>query len=77
MIAQVQARGCAWSHSGFEQGVDACAAAVRDGLGQVIAAISVVGPESRFDAQTSIGVETAVIGAARALSQMFGHRPES
>ena len=44
---------------------------------QVIAAISVVGPESRFDAQTSIGVESAVIGAARALSQMFGHRPES
>ena len=77
MIAQDQARGCAWSHSGFEQGVDACAAAVRDGAGQVIAAISVVGPESRFDAQTSIGVESAVIGAARALSQMFGHRPES
>lgn len=76
MIAEDQARGCAWSLSGYEQGVNACAAAVRDRLGQVIAAISVAGPDSRFDARNSVAVQKAVIGAARLLSQMFGYREE-
>ncbi len=76
-IAEDQARGCAWSRSGFERGVDACAAAVRDRLGGVIAAISVAGPDSRFDPQVSARVESAVTGAARVLSQLFGYRDDA
>lgn len=69
--------GCAWSFSGFEKGVDACAAPVFDRLGKVVAAISVAGPDSRFDEATRARIADAVIGAARMLSKMLGHRDEA
>lgn len=74
MIAEDAARGCAWSFSGFEKGVDACAAAVLDQSGRIVAALSVAGPDSRFDARTRAQTEKAVIEAARSLSKMLGHR---
>lgn len=41
--------GVAWSHSGLEQGISACAAAVLGPDGQPVAALSVAGPSARFD----------------------------
>lgn len=47
-------RGCAWSFSAFEPGIDACAAPVMDATGDVIAAISVAGPQQRFEADGTL-----------------------
>lgn len=74
MIEEDAAQGCAWSFSGYEKGVDACAAAVHDRLGRVVAAISVAGPDSRFDARTRSRTAKAVIDAAHLLSKMLGRR---
>lgn len=76
MIDEDEAHGCAWSFSGYEKGVDACAAPVLDRLGQVVAAISVAGPDSRFDDATRARTARAVIDAAGLLSKLLGHRGE-
>lgn len=75
-IDEDAAHGCAWNFSGYEKGVDACAAPVRDRTGRVAAAISVAGPDSRFDAATRARTTRAVIDAARLVSKMLGYRSE-
>lgn len=75
-LAQDRARGSAWSHSGLEAGVDACAVGIRDASGLTIAALSVAGPESRFAADASLRerVEQALHEAAGTLSRALGWR---
>lgn len=46
--AQIQAQGCAWSFSEFDQGINACAAAILNAQQQVVGAISLVAPEVNF-----------------------------
>lgn len=77
LITADATRGCAWSLSGYEAGVNACAAAVHDHQGRVVAAISVAGPESRLDTRRAAATELAVIGTARLLSQMLGWNSDS
>lgn len=48
ILAREREQGCAWSFSGYEAGINACAAAVRSVSGSAVAAISVVGPERVF-----------------------------
>jgi DNA-binding IclR family transcriptional regulator len=69
-------RGCAWSFSGLEQGINACAAPVFDARGKAVAAISVAGPEMAFAADGGLQerAETQVISGARELSALLGHR---
>lgn len=69
-------RGCAWSFSAFEPGIDACAAPVMDATGDVIAAISVAGPQQRFEADGTLRerVEKEVKAAAKDLSALLGYR---
>ncbi|WP_213308118.1 IclR family transcriptional regulator [Paraburkholderia sacchari] len=69
------ARGCAWSFSGFEPGIDACAAPVFDASGAVVAAISTAGPAQRFelDPQLRERTEREVKRAARDLSGLLGY----
>jgi DNA-binding IclR family transcriptional regulator len=69
-------RGCAWSHSGFEAGIDACAAPVFDAANRVVAAISVAGPDILFerDAGLQARTEAAVKTAALDLSRLIGYR---
>lgn len=64
------AEGCAWSFSGLEAGIDSCAVAVRDTRGEVLAALSVAGPNTAFsaDADLRAKVESSVKAAANALS---------
>ena len=76
LIGEDARRGCAWSFSGYEKGVDACAAPVFDRFGKVAAAISVAGPDSRFDEAMRARTAEAVTDAARLLSKMLGHRGE-
>jgi DNA-binding IclR family transcriptional regulator len=72
-------RGCAWSFSAYEAGIDSCAAPVRDASGEVIAAISVAGPQQRFEADGTLRerVEREVKTAARDLSALLGDRTGS
>lgn len=69
-------RGCAWSFSAFEPGIDSCAAPVRDASANVIAAISVAGPQQRFEADGTLRerTEKEVKAAARDLSALLGYR---
>jgi DNA-binding IclR family transcriptional regulator len=78
-LAQVRQRGCAWSFSGFEHGIDSCAAPVFGADGQAVAAISVAGPESAFQADTGIRerAEQSVKAAAAELSALLGHRSKT
>jgi DNA-binding IclR family transcriptional regulator len=75
MLQQDRERGCAWSFSGFEPGIDACAAPVFDASGQAVAAISVAGPDARFHGHPELRhkTELAVKAAAGRLSQLMGY----
>lgn len=70
LLEEDRTRGCAWSFSGYETGINACAAAVRGASGEAVAALSVVGPEHLFtrDEAFATNVETAVRQAAGELS---------
>ena len=67
----VRTNGCAWSFSGLEAGIDSCAAAVTDSRGNVLAALSVAGPNSAFtnDDTLRASVEASVKAAASELSR--------
>lgn len=70
-------RGCAWSRSGFEAGINACAAAVVGATGEAVGALSVVAPEYIFERTPGLSeqVQAVVIGSARQLSLMAGGFP--
>lgn len=60
-----------WSHSGLEQGISACAAAVLGPEGHPVAALSVAGPSARFDdASVQTQVAQKIMQAARQLSSI-------
>lgn len=66
--------GHAWSFSGYEAGINACAAAVKGGGGRPVAALSVVAPQQLFDADASLPerMQQSVVQAARDLSRVAG-----
>ncbi|CAG9169000.1 IclR family transcriptional regulator [Cupriavidus respiraculi] len=76
ILAADRERGCAWSFSAFEPGIDSCAAAVRDASGDVIAAISVAGPQQCFERDGALRerTELEVKQAAAELSMLLGYR---
>ncbi|MPS27685.1 MAG: IclR family transcriptional regulator [Alcaligenaceae bacterium] len=75
-LAADREHGCAWSFSGFEQGINSCAAPVFGALGDAVAAISVAGPETAFgaDADSRSRTEQVILQAARDLSSLLGSR---
>ncbi|MGO4326868.1 IclR family transcriptional regulator [Cupriavidus sp. 2TAF22] len=75
VLAADRERGCAWSFSGFEPGIDSCAAPVFDASGATVAAISVAGPDIRFERDPALRerTEREVRRAARDLSGLLGH----
>jgi DNA-binding IclR family transcriptional regulator len=79
ILAADRERGCAWSFSAYEPGIDSCAAPVVGADGDVIAAISVAGPQQRFELDGTLRerVEKEVRLAARDLSALLGYRPGS
>ncbi len=70
LLAEVREQGCAWSFSGYEKGINACAAAVRAVNGKPLAALSVVGPEQLFDkaGRFQARVQALITSAAQDLS---------
>lgn len=69
-----RSQGCAWSFSGYEAGINACAAAVRGGDNRPVAALSVVAPQPLFDADPHLQdrMQLGVMQAARELSGLAG-----
>lgn len=67
-LAEVRRRGYAHSNAEREPGVASISAPVRDGAGEVIAAISVSGPLERLGRRPHTGIVSAVLAAARSLS---------
>ncbi|MDX3893083.1 IclR family transcriptional regulator [Pusillimonas sp.] len=67
-------KGHAWSFSGYEAGINACAAAVKAGGGRPVAALSVVAPQPLFDADPGLRerMQRGVVQAARDLSRVAG-----
>ncbi|MCO5397936.1 IclR family transcriptional regulator [Ralstonia soli] len=78
ILAADRERGCAWSFSAFEPGIDSCAAPVHDRSPIAIAAISVAGPHQRFELDPTLHerVEREVKVAAHDLSILLGNRQD-
>ncbi len=69
-LAQVRVQGYAWVIEEFEEGLTALAVPVRNGSGQVVAAINLFGPSFRFPAAGQQGEVTRLaLGTAQQLAQ--------
>jgi DNA-binding IclR family transcriptional regulator len=75
LAGDVDADGVAVREDAVESGITAVSAPVRDGTGQVVAAVSVVGPSFRLRAAVLAAARVAVAAHAAALSRQAGHRP--
>jgi IclR family acetate operon transcriptional repressor len=75
-IAEVRRRGYAVTNEELEVGLSALAAAVRRREGTVIAAISVSGPSTRFNASKSNEVAEQCVREANALSALLGYQQQ-
>ncbi len=71
-LAQVRAQGYAEALGELETGLDAVAAPVRDRTGNVVAALGISGPSSRFGAGRRLGA--LLRSHAEELSEILGHR---
>lgn len=71
-INTIRQVGYAWSFSGLEPGINACAAAIVNGQHEAVGALSVVGPERVFNENASLQLlaQNAVCEAAQALSKL-------
>jgi len=76
LIKEDRARGYAVSESFFEQGISAVAAPVRDGSGDVVAAMSITAQRPNLDpAELRERLIKQVLRAARDLSHQLNYRP--
>ena len=71
-IGEVHEHGCAWSHAGFEAGIDSCAAPVGRAGERPVAAISVAGPSGAVRAHEQ-EVQRLVAAAAAELADLLGY----
>ena len=72
-LTQIRHQGYAHNVDESEIGATSIGAPVRDVSGQVVAAVSVVGPSPRMD-QDLVAIRTAVVEAAAVASRRLGHR---
>ncbi len=72
-LAQIRVAGLAQNVNESELGATSIGAPVRDVTGQVVAALSVVGPSGRMD-QDLTAIRCAVVEAAAVASRRLGHR---
>ena len=70
-LARVRADGFDWVIDEFQVGVSSVAAPVRDGRGQVFAAIHLHGPTFRFPGSSGPHFEARVVASADRLSKQF------
>lgn len=74
-IAHDRGAGYGLSEGGFESGISAIAAPVRDAAGRVAAALSITIPVPRIAPEALPGLIERVREAAARLSERIGHRP--
>lgn len=67
-------RGYSLNHGEYRGEIVGVAAPIRDHLGNVVAAISMSGPEYRFSVERAIGFAPSVVAAAEDLSRELGQR---
>lgn len=70
----VRQRGYAINHGEYRGEIVGIAAPIRDHKGNVIAALSVSGPEYRFTVKHATALASAVIAAADGIAREFGQR---
>jgi DNA-binding IclR family transcriptional regulator len=71
-LALIRRRGWAWSSGERQAGVGSVSAPVRDAAGQVIAAVSVSGPDSRIGRISAKSYSQAVLVSAREIGSFLG-----
>ncbi len=71
-LASVRRRGYATALGEIEEGLNAVAAPVRDGSGQVVASVSVSGPVYRVKARRIVDLGALTVGAAARISARLG-----
>jgi DNA-binding IclR family transcriptional regulator len=72
LAGDVDADGVAVRVDAVESGITAVSAPVRDGSGEVVAALSVVGPSFRLQGEVLVAARRAVADRAEALSRLAG-----
>jgi DNA-binding IclR family transcriptional regulator len=75
-LAEVRGRGYAVTNEELEVGLSALAAPVRRREGAVIAAISVSGPSTRFNASRMSEAAVQCMFEANALSRVLGYQQQ-
>ena len=73
-IQQIQAQGWAQNINEAEMGVGSVAAPVRNGLGEVVAAVSIAGPVQRLGGESLRRFARPCIEAGLAISRRLGYR---
>jgi len=72
-LERVRARGYATAVDELELGLAAMAAPVRDADDEVVAALSISGPTTRFNAERRAELASLLVEQARSLSSRLGH----
>lgn len=72
-LAKVREQGWASTTEELEIGLNAVAAPVRDGTGEVVAAVGVSGPSYRLTAESFPAVAAHLVEGAREISARLGH----
>src|SRR5689334_12982871 len=76
-LVRVREAGYATAIEEYELGLNAVAAPVFDGSGQVVAAVSVSGPSYRFDEQRVRHAVAPLLATTADISRRMGHRPST
>jgi len=73
-LAQISNQGCSYSHGEREAGLCSISAPIRNHEGQVIAAITISGPEIRIYGERIQKLADLVMGVALDISRTIGHQ---
>jgi len=73
-LAEIRERGYAWTLGEVEEGLNGVAAAIRNGAGEVFAAVSVSGPAYRVPPARIPSLGELVVAAAAEISRRLGSR---
>lgn len=76
-LMETRNRGYAIDNGENEEGSRCVGAPIRDQRGEVVAAVSLAAPASRFDAGREEEIATAVVSAAQLISRLLGYADET
>lgn len=78
-LAEDKSIGIAWSVGNFESGIGSAASVILDGVGDVVGAVNVTGPEQVFVASAGRreDIAAALSQTTTRISHQMGHRPHA